>query len=61
MLRVLMSKHPRYNYRLKDLFLHVFVLVNDWLEENKVRYGIVTLTLSNAAEYRLCTSLAAPS
>lgn len=40
MLGVLMSKHHRSNYTPEDLFLHVFVLVDDWLEENKVRFSL---------------------
>lgn len=37
---VLMSKHPRSNYTPEDLFLHVFVLVDDWLKENEVRFSL---------------------
>lgn len=35
-----MSKHPRYNYTPEDLFLHVFVLVDDWLMENEARFKL---------------------
>jgi hypothetical protein len=35
-----MSKHPRYNYKPEDLFLHVYVLVDDWLQENEARYKL---------------------
>ena len=35
-----MTKHPRYNYTPEDLFLHVFVLVDDWLEENAERFKL---------------------
>lgn len=40
MLGVLMSKHPRYNYTPENLFLNVFVLVDDWLEENRARLSL---------------------
>lgn len=35
-----MTKHPRYNYTPEDLFLHVFVLVDDWLEINASRFSL---------------------
>ena len=40
MLSVLMTKHPRYNYTPEELFLHVYVLVDDWLEANKERFRL---------------------
>lgn len=40
MLSVLMTKHPRYNYSPEDLFLHVYVLVDDWLELNQKRFRL---------------------
>ena len=35
-----MSKHPCYTYTPEDLFLHVFVLVDDWLKENEKRFAL---------------------
>jgi hypothetical protein len=40
MLRLLMTKHPRYQHSLEDLFLHVYVLVDDWLKENEERFSL---------------------
>lgn len=40
MLGVLMTKHPRYNYTPEELFLHVYVLVDDWLKENEARFKL---------------------
>lgn len=40
MLSVLMTKHPRYNYTPEELFLHVYVFVDDWLDENKERFRL---------------------
>lgn len=38
--KVAMTKHPRYNYTPEDLFLHVFVLVDDWLVANESRFAL---------------------
>lgn len=35
-----MTKHPRYHYTPEDLFLHVFVLVDDWLKEHETRFSL---------------------
>ncbi len=40
MLRLLMTTHPRYQRSLDDLFLHVYVLVDDWLEVHGERFGL---------------------
>ena len=40
MLSVLMTKHPRYNYTPEDLFLHVYVIVDDWLKDNEERFKL---------------------
>lgn len=35
-----LTQHPRYQHSLEDLFLHVYVLVDDWLKENELRFGL---------------------
>jgi hypothetical protein len=40
MLGFSMTKHPRYQHSLEDLFLHVYVLVDDWLKENEARFSL---------------------
>lgn len=40
MVRLSMTQHSRYQHSLEDLFLHVYVLVDDWLEENKSRFAL---------------------
>lgn len=35
-----MTKHPRYQHSLEDLFVHVYVLVDDWLKENELRFTL---------------------
>ena len=35
-----MTQHPRYQYSLEDLFLHVYVLVDDWLKANELRFAL---------------------
>ena len=35
-----MTKHPRYQHSLEDLFLHVYVFVDDWLKENESRFAL---------------------
>ena len=35
-----LTKHPRYQYSLEDLFLHVYVLVDDWLKENESPFAL---------------------
>jgi hypothetical protein len=35
-----MTQHPRYQHSLEDLFLHVYVLVDDWLKENEGRFAL---------------------
>ena len=37
MVRLIMTTHSRYQHSLSDLFLHVFVYVDDWLKANKAR------------------------
>ena len=40
MLRLLMTNHPRDQHSLEDLFLHVYVSVDDWLKENELRFAL---------------------
>jgi len=40
MLRLSMTQHPRYQHSLKDLFLQVYVLVDDWLKGNEKRFAL---------------------
>lgn len=35
-----MTKHPRYNYTPDELFLHIFVFVDDWLKLNGSRFKL---------------------
>lgn len=35
-----MTQHPRYQHSLEDLFLRVYVFVDDWLKENEMRFGL---------------------
>ena len=35
-----MNKHPRYEHKLEELFLHVFVYVDDWLKANEERFDL---------------------
>ena len=35
-----MTKHPRYQHSLEDLFSHVYVLVDDWLKENETQFAL---------------------
>lgn len=35
-----MTQHPRYQHSLEDLFLQVYVLVDDWLKANEQRLGL---------------------
>jgi hypothetical protein len=35
-----MTKHPRYQHSLGDLFLQVYVLVDDWLKANEERFSL---------------------
>lgn len=35
-----MTKHLRYQYSLEDLFLHVYMLVDDWLKENESQFEL---------------------
>ena len=32
-----MTEHPRYQHSLEELFLHVFIYVDDWLKANEAR------------------------
>ena len=41
MLRLLMTKHRRYQHSLEELYLHVYVLVGDWLKENELRFSLL--------------------
>lgn len=34
-----LNLHPRYQHSLEDLFVHVYVFVDDWLKENEERLG----------------------
>ena len=40
MLRLLMTRHPRYQHLLEDLFVQVYVFVDDWLAENEARFSL---------------------
>lgn len=35
-----MNPHPRYQHSLEDLFVHVYVVVDDWLKENETRFAL---------------------
>jgi len=35
-----MTKHPRYQHRPEDLFLHVFIFVDDWLKQNEALFKL---------------------
>ncbi len=35
-----MNPHPRYQHSLENLFLHVYVLVDDWLKENESQFAL---------------------
>jgi hypothetical protein len=35
-----MTTHPRYQHRPEDLFLHVFVFVDDWLKQNEAQFKL---------------------
>lgn len=35
-----MNPHPRYQHSLEELFLHVYVIVDDWLKENKAAFSL---------------------
>ena len=35
-----LNPHPRYQHSLEDLFLHVYVLVDDWLQENEMPFTL---------------------
>ncbi|CAN5738749.1 hypothetical protein BH24DEI2_BH24DEI2_14530 [soil metagenome] len=35
-----MNQHPRYQHKLEDLFLHVFVYVDGWLNVNEERFSL---------------------
>ena len=35
-----MTQHPRYQHSLEELFLHVYVVVDDWLKENQARFAL---------------------
>jgi hypothetical protein len=40
MLRLPMTTHPRYQHSLEELFLRVYVLVDDWLEANEAHFAL---------------------
>lgn len=40
MVTLTMKDHPRYHYTLEDLFLQVFVFVDDWLRANEQRFKL---------------------
>lgn len=50
MLRLLMTKHPRYQHSLEDLFLHVYVFVDDWLKDNEP-YFVLPRQRTQVASY----------
>ncbi len=35
-----MTQHPRYQHTLDELFLRVYVLVDDWLKENETQFAL---------------------
>ncbi len=35
-----MTTHPRYQHTLDELFLRVYVLVDDWLKENETHFAL---------------------
>lgn len=35
-----MTKHPRYQHSLEDLFLYVYVFVDDWLKDNESHFAL---------------------
>jgi hypothetical protein len=35
-----MNPHPRYEHNLEELFLHVYVFVDDWLKANEARFAL---------------------
>ena len=35
-----LNPHPRYQHSLEDSFLHLYVLVDDWLKENEARFKL---------------------
>lgn len=35
-----MRNHPRYQHSLEELFLKVFILVDDWLKANQERFRL---------------------
>lgn len=40
MLRLSTKPHPHYQHNLDELFLHVYVLVDDWLKANEMRFNL---------------------
>ncbi|MDQ3398985.1 MAG: IS982 family transposase, partial [Deinococcota bacterium] len=50
-----MNKHPRYEHTLEDLFLHVFVYVDDWLKANEERLDLPTQATQVASYSELFT------
>jgi len=40
MVTLTMKNHPRYHYTLEDLFLHVFVFIDEWLKANEPRFKL---------------------
>ncbi len=35
-----LTKHPRYQHSLEDLFLQVYVWVDDWLKANELQFAL---------------------
>jgi hypothetical protein len=50
-----MNKHPRYEHTLEDLFLQVFVYVDDWLKANGERFSLPKQTTQVASYSELFT------
>lgn len=50
-----MNPHPRYEHTLEDLFLYVFVYVDDWLKVNEERLGLPAQTTQVASYSELFT------
>ena len=35
-----LTQHPRYQHTLDELFLRVYVLVDDWLKEHETKFAL---------------------
>ncbi len=50
-----MNPHPRYKHTLEDLFLHVFVYVDDWLKANEGQFRLPVQSTQVASYSELFT------